>query len=30
MVMLFFDKIPLSLVLVALLVTFFLATGQLP
>jgi hypothetical protein len=30
MIMLFFDKIPLSLVLVALLVTFFLATGQLP
>jgi len=30
MIMLFFDKVPLSLVLVALLVTFFLATGQLP
>jgi hypothetical protein len=30
MVMLFFDKIPVSLVLIALLVTFFLATGQLP
>jgi len=28
--MLFFDKVPLSLVLIALLVTFFLATGQLP
>jgi hypothetical protein len=30
MVMLFFDKIPVSLVLIALLVTYFLATGQLP
>jgi hypothetical protein len=30
MVMLFFDKVPVSLVLIALLVTFFLATGQLP